>query len=394
MLNSVALYVLGVFAAAGHALPASSSSVVPGKFIVSLKASADVDLGSHTQWVSEVHARNIARRAGDSTGVDQTFSFPGYQAYSGSFDEETLDSIRANPNVSYVEPELIFMPTAVITQEDASWALSQISNANPPSSSSGYHYDDSAGEGSFIYVADTGILLDHVEFEGRAQAGYSSGSPTDLLHGTYVASLAGGVTYGVAKQATIIDLQVLGNAGGSTTTVLAGLTWAVNDAISNGRVGASVINMSLGSPSVSQSLNDAVQAAIDDGIPVVVAAGNANQDAAGWSPASNPGAITVAASNQNYARWSSSNWGSAVDIFAPGERVTGASSSSNTALITDSGTSMAAPHVAGVIAYLLSLEGPRSPDEMWERLQELAIRDVIADPRGVPNLLLYNGNGL
>lgn len=99
MLNSVALYVLSVFVAAGHALPASSSNVVPGKFVVALKASADLDLDSHTQWVSEVHARNIARRAGDSTGVDQTFSFPGYQAYSGSFDEETLDSIRANPNV-------------------------------------------------------------------------------------------------------------------------------------------------------------------------------------------------------------------------------------------------------------------------------------------------------
>lgn len=252
-------------------------------------------------------------------------------------------------------------------------------------------YDSSAGEDTFIYVLDTGILLDHVDFEGRAEVGFAGGDETDQYHGTFVGSVAGGVVHGVAKKATIIDVQVMGSSGGSAATIVKGLEWAVDDVLAKNRVGKAVFNLSLGTPSPPGALNDAVQAAINEGIIVVIAAGNSNDDTADWSPANTPDAITVAASNKDYRRWGPSNWGSIVDLFAPGEAITAASSQSSTAVNTDSGTSYASPHVAGVAAYLLALEGPRNQAEMWERIQELALRDLIADTKEVPNLLLYNG---
>jgi oryzin len=169
-----------------------------------------------------------------------------------------------------------------VTQENPPYGLAQISNLGFSSPSSGYHYDDSAGEGTFIYVVDSGMLLDHVDFEGRAEAGFMSeaAANSDRIHGTYVASIAAGSTYGVAKRANIIDVHVLGSTSGSLADVLSGLDWLTNDAISKGRVGRSVVNMSL-STRANQVMNDAVQATIDDGITVVVAAGNDGQDAAG-----------------------------------------------------------------------------------------------------------------
>lgn len=171
-----------------------------------------------------------------------------------------------------------------------------------------------------------------------------------------------------------------------------GLDWTVRDIISKNRVGKAVINMSLLTAS-STVVNNAVQAAIDNGIPVVAAAGNSNIDSADWSPANLPAAITVAASNNNYQRWRNSNWGSVVDLFAPGESVTSAWYTSPTSTYTTSGTSQAAPHVAGVVAYLLALEGPRTPAQIKARIFALATKNLISDRREVPNLLLYNGNG-
>lgn len=386
------LQAITAFAAAASALPASTSGETK-KYLVKLKSPLDADLTAHTQWVSEIHSRSLSRRGGETAGVEKEFSFPGYQGYAGSFDEETLEAIRASPEVAEVEPELVVSTLSTISQENAPWALSIISNANPPSSSSAYHYDSTAGEGSFIYVFDSGILLDHAEFEGRAVAGYTGSDPTDLEHGTGVASMAGGATFGVAKKATLVNVQVMGSASGSTTTIVDGMTWTVNDIVSKNRVGKSVINMSLSTPITSQVLNDAVQAAIDNGIPVVAAAGNSNTDTVDTSPANQPNAIAVAACNKNYQRWAYSNWGSTVDIFAPGQDVTVASATGTNASRISSGTSEAAPVVAGVVAYLLALEGPRTPAEIRTRLDELAIKDQITDTKEVPNLLLYNGIG-
>lgn len=293
--------------------------------------------------------------------------------------------MEKNPEVFLASP---------ITQENPPWGLSAISHANPPSSSSNYRYDSSAGAGTFSYVLDSGLLASHREFEGRAALAYdaTNGAATDHGHGTHVAGIIGGVTYGVAKKTSIIGVQVTGSSSGSGAWILDGLDWTVRDVISKNRVGKAVINMSLLTGS-STVVNNAVQAAIDNGIPVIAAAGNSNVDSADWSPANLPAAITVAASNSNYQRWRASNWGSVVDLFAPGESITSAWYTSSTSTYTTSGTSQAAPHVAGVVAYLLALEGPRTPAQIKARILALATKDLISDRREVPNLLLYNGNG-
>ncbi|KAM0431565.1 hypothetical protein ACHAQK_010190 [Fusarium lateritium] len=384
-------FVLLGLAAIATALP-TDKGIVPGKFIVALKP-ADVDLDLHSRWVSDVQGQALTRRGVKSGGIDRTFSFPGFQGYSGSFDEETIKIIKANSSVLRVEPEQTYTIASPVTQQSPPWGLSAISNAKPPSSSASYTYDSTAGTGIFAYVLDSGIYLQHQEFQGRAIFGAdTSGVASEKQHGTLVAAIINGATYGVAKKATVVDVQVLGDASGSSSGVLSGISWTVNDVVSKKRAGKAVINMSLTGGS-SAIMNDAVQKAIDAGIPVVAAAGNANEDAANGSPASNPNVITVAASNKNYQRWANSNWGATCDIFAPGQEITSAWPTSASATRTSSGTSEAAPHVAGVVAYLLALEGSRTPAQIWSRLKELAIKDKITDTKGVPNLLLYNGIG-
>ncbi|RKL26390.1 Alkaline protease 1 [Fusarium proliferatum] len=377
------------------ALPTDRDNKGPGSsnFIVALKPTANADLDLHARWVSDVHGQALARRGVESSGIDKTFSFPGFRGYSGSFDEDTIQIIKANSSVLHVEPEQTFTIASPVTQQSPPWGLSAISNANPPSSKASYTYDSTAGAGTFVYVLDSGIYLEHEEFQGRAVFGAdTSGVTTKKQHGTLVAAIVNGATYGVAKKATVVDVQVLGDDGGSSSGVLAGLSWTVNDIVSKNRAGKAVINMSL-SGGNSVILNEAVQKAIDAGIPVVAAAGNSNEDASKSSPGNQPNVITVAASNKDYQRWAHSNWGSACDIFAPGEEITSAWPTSASATRVASGTSEASPHVAGVIAYLFALEGSRTPAQIWSRLRELAIKDKITDVKGVPNLLVYTGIG-
>ncbi|KAF5570212.1 alkaline protease (oryzin) [Fusarium phyllophilum] len=370
-----------------------SKGLLASKFIVALKPNANINLDLHARWVSDVHGQALARRGVESGGIDKTFSFPGFKGYSGSFDQDTIEIIKANSSVLHVEPEQTFTSASPVTQQSPPWGLSAISNANPPSSKASYTYDSTAGAGTFVYVLDSGIFLEHEEFQGRAVFGAdTSGVSSKKQHGTLVAAIVNGATYGVAKKATVVDVQVLGDDGGSSSGVLSGLSWTVNDVVSKNRAGKAVINMSL-SGGNSVIFNEAVQKAIDAGIPVVTAAGNANEDASKSSPGNQPNVITVAASNKDYQRWAWSNWGSACDIFAPGQDITSAWPTSASATYIASGTSEASPHVAGVIAYLLALEGSRTPAQIWSRLKELAIKDKITDVKGVPNLLVYNGIG-
>lgn len=151
--------------------------------------------------------------------------------------------------------------------------------------------------------------------------------------------------------------------------------------------------MSLGG-SKSASLNSAVENTVSAGVTVVVAAGNSNEDAANTSPASAPNAITVGAITDADARASFSNYGSVLDIFAPGVDILSSWIGSTTATNTISGTSMATPHVAGLAAYLIALEGLSSPAAVVARLKALAISGAVTRPgSGSPNLIAYNGNG-
>lgn len=232
-----------------------------------------------------------------------------------------------------------------------SWGLDRIDAFDVVLNDS-YRYQ-SSGAGSLIYVIDTGVYSGHADLSGRVISGYTAindgnGTQDCNGHGTHVAGTAAGSSYGVAKSATIVAIRVLDCSGsGFSSSVVAGINWAV----ASHPGGPGVINLSLGG-----SANSAVDAAIADataaGLVVVAAAGNSSADACQFSPARAPSALTIGATDRTDARASYSNFGSCVDMYAPGTSITSAWISGATSSRTISGTSMAAPHVAGLAARL------------------------------------------
>lgn len=186
---------------------------------------------------------------------------------------------------------------------------------------------------------------------------------------------------------------------GSTSAILTGITWAVNDIKSKGTQKKSVLNMSLAGRDVP-ALDNAVLAAYNEGILSIVAAGNDNQPANETSPARLPESFTVGMTQPDRARVNiiegiyGSAYGPELDVFAPGRDIVSASHLSDTGSRSATGTSMATPLVAGLVCYLRGLEGGfGTPKEVTDRILELAIPDVVADPKGSPNLLVNNGSG-
>jgi len=258
-----------------------------------------------------------------------------------------------------------------------------------------------SGQGIDIYIIDTGILTTHTDFEGRARWGKAfadGGSLTDGNgHGTHCAGTAAGTTFGVAKKANLVAVKVLGASGGGTwADVIAG----VNYLTETGAAGKAVGSMSLGGGGSNPGLTTAIQNCIASGIPVVVAAGNSNSDACGFTPSGIEGVISVGATERAGVlpnpefdnRASFSNYGArCVHIMAPGRDITSAwIGSSNRETNTISGTSMACPHVAGLAAGFLSSEPIVSPAALLEQLQKSAQPGLISNLMGSPDLLLSN----
>jgi len=302
--------------------------------------------------------------------------------------------------VEYIEQDAVvqtseikFEKKAYTTQTSATWGLTRISHRNRGSTS--YTYDTTDGADTCSYVIDTGIEIDHPEFEGRAEflANFvGDGSDTDGKgHGTHVAGTIGSKTYGVAKKTKLYAVKVLNAQGSGTNSgVIAGINFVANDVKTRTCPKGAVANMSLGG-SRSSSVNSAAAGLVSAGVFLAVAAGNDAQDATNHSPASEPSAYTVGAtdSSDNFAYFS--NFGSVVDMLAPGVSIL--STWLNGSTNTISGTSMATPHVAGLAAYLLSFEGKKTPADLSARLTSLASRNKISGvPSGTVNRLAFNGN--
>jgi subtilisin family serine protease len=310
------------------------------------------------------------------------------KGFSGRLSATAIEEFRKNPKVKYIEQDQIM--SAVVDQTPATWGLDRINQPNLPLDNK-YSYTTN-GSTVDVYIFDTGIKLDHVEFTGRiVLPGFDAFSLTnngnDLNgHGTHVAGTVAGTIYGVAKGAKLIPVRVLDALGsGSITGVIAGLDWAVQNHTTNRAVG----NMSLGG-GFSQGINDAVVRCINDGIVMAVAAGNnSGADASLYSPASTPQAITVGSSTNTDARSTFSNVGSVVDIFAPGESITSAWHTSVSATRTISGTSMASPHVAGAAAlYLEYVPGSTQAQVETALKQFAALGRITGLPNGTSNNLL------
>lgn len=228
-------------------------------------------------------------------------------------------------------------------------------------------------------------------------------------HGTHVAGTIAGKNWGVAKKANVVAVKVLGsNGSGTMSDVVKGVEWAVENNLSlaaaakkNGKKHkGAVANMSLGGGR-SRALESAVNGAVTAGVSFAVAAGNENQDACNVSPSAAELAVTVGASTLADERASFSNHGKCVDVFAPGLDIESTWIGSKVATNTISGTSMASPHVAGLLAYFLSLQpdsdsdfatGPITPKKLKQMILDMATKNALVDelPVDTPNLLIFN----
>lgn len=231
--------------------------------------------------------------------------------------------------------------------------------------------------------------MTHNEFGGRATfaRSFGSGVPGQDIqgHGTHCAGIAASSEHGVAKKANVIAVKVMRDDGtGSASNIISGINFVVQQAVLSNR--PSVINLSVTTPA-SRAVDSAVSNAVSFGIHVVVAAGNDNVDASLLSPARADAVITVGATDINDQRASFSNFGPDVDIWAPGVEIISLGITSNNALKTLDGTSMATPFVAGLVAYFLGLEGPMSPLSMKQKLRSLTTNGIIT---GLSEYLLFS----
>lgn len=392
-------------------LASYDAETIPENYIVVFKdstAPSKHQLQSHFAWLtSDIKHANARAPAYENANKIKHVYNDVLVGYAGQFEPEILQRIRHSEDVAYVEKDSMVYASDTKTQTGAPWGLARISHRAPLGfgSFNKYVHDPKGGEGITVYVVDTGINTEHVDFEGRAKWGKTV--PINDVdedangHGTHVAGTIGGKRYGVAKNAQVVAVKVLGsNGSGSMSDVVKGVEFTVSEhrkeVAAAKRAGkshrGSVANMSLGG-GLSRALNLAVDAAVRAGVHYAVAAGNDNRDACNYSPASSPNAITVGATTITDERAWFSNYGKCVDVFGPGKDILSTWIGSKYQTNTISGTSMASPHVAGLAAYLLSLEEePLTGEQLKAKMIKLATRDAI-DNVGAesPNVLIFNG---
>lgn len=358
-----------------------SERKIPDRYIVVLE-----------DWASRLGADSTAGAVAEELSivyggkVDRVFKH-ALNGYSVEMNEKEAKQLSLDPRVKFIEEDAeVYANT---TQTGATWGLDRIDQRDRPLDGN-YNYTPT-GSGVNAYIIDTGIRRTHSQFGGRAFAGYDAigdgqNSNDCNGHGTHVAGTVGASTYGVAKNVRLYAVRVLGcNGSGSNSGVIAGMDW-----VANNHVKPAVANMSLGG-GASTATDNAVQNAVNAGVTMVVAAGNENQNACNVSPSRAANAVTVGSTTSSDARSSFSNYGTCVDIFAPGSSITSAWYTSDSATNTISGTSMASPHVAGVVALYLEGNPNASPSAVREALVSTASSGKLTSiGSGSPNLLLYS----
>lgn len=309
------------------------------------------------------------------------------QVYIVRGDRAKLDKLRQSSIVKsateYIEPNYLYQATGIPNDPDYSkqWNLRSI-NVEAA-------WNETKGDGVIVAVIDTGVSPVPDLKETKFTKGYDFVHDTpealdDVGHGTHVAGTIAQSTNnnygvaGIAYQATIMPLKVLDESGAGT---IADIAEAIRYAADNK---ADVINLSLGGAGESQLLESAIDYAHNKGVVVIAAAGNAGTESASY-PARYPHAIGVAALDAGGMKAPYSNFGAGVDISAPGgsedakilqETIDPVTKES--VFIGYQGTSMAAPHVAGVAA-LIKASGIKEPDAILKILQQSS-RKVQEDP--------------
>ncbi|MCG8668377.1 MAG: S8 family serine peptidase [Pseudomonadales bacterium] len=434
--SSFLLGALGMSLALASAVPANAS-VAPttNRIIVKYKAEPATLVPKARTAMRASVVKVAAQRSGMDLKALRTLRDGGQVVTLGndkSMDDvfNAIDSFIADPAVEYAEPDLLMLPQAVPNDSryGEQWHYYEANGGlNLPNA-----WDYTQGSGAVVAVLDTGYR-NHADLAANILPGYDfvsdvtmandgngrdsdaldpgdqvnagecgGGYPTEDMasswHGTHVAGTVAAVSNngigvaGVAGQAKVVPVRVLGKCGGYVSDIADAIMWSAGYAVSgvpNNANPADVINLSLGGglpSSCTMTYSNAIQAARDAGATVVVAAGNDNDNANLYPPANCGGVLTVAASNRSGGRAYYSNYGSVVDVAAPGGAQF-SSNDSNGILSTSNsgyngpgsdnylfyqGTSMATPHIAGLAALLYSADSDITPDQVEEIIKSTA----------------------
>lgn len=328
--------------------------------------------------------------------IQESFSIGGFHGFTGNFSTPMLERLKRCPFVSQVSLDIEMRNFQYMVQRHAPTHLARLSQRAPLADGPQNYYFDakSTGKGVNAYIIDTGINIDHPEFEGRAYFGKDftgEGVGDSNGHGTHVAGLVGSRTFGSSKSVKIYDVKALDGMGVSTLSiVVAALEFSLKHMQRSGRLG--VVNLSLGSDR-NDIMNEAISAAMRLGLVVVAAAGNTQQNACLTSPASTEDIITVGSIDDlsDDLTWFT-NYGPCVDVFASGNAVFSVNAFDTEQPMLLSGTSMSAPIVSGLVANLLS--GGVQPRKVRGVILAISSKNRI-DPHSLkeetPNRIAFNG---
>ncbi|CAG8567423.1 19127_t:CDS:2, partial [Gigaspora margarita] len=322
------------------------------------------------------------------------FYFDSFTAYFSDFDSDfAMNKLKKVEGVQLVEKSFkIYLTRSMttptlknnkLTKSNTSLYVNRI-DTDKRKYDGFYTYPTNAGRAVNAYVMDTGIRMTHHEFKGRIKLGgvFCNGcvnGDDELGHGTHVAGIIAGTTYGVAKLANIINVRIMGKYGGDLIAATKGINYVIN-AHKNAKNKNSIINMSFSTLNYSDALAALVKECTDNGIHVVASAGNDHKDACLVTPASVPSAITVAASDKLDKRANFSNYGPCVDIYAPGVKILSAFTSNDNDSVFFDGASMSVPHVVGTVALYISTYGNLPPSNMSNAIISLATKNIIKNP--------------
>lgn len=386
----------------------STSDDKPSDYVVIFNEHATHEKrGLHHAWINDLVKRSVA----DAKDADQAnqiqLGIKGYintssiQGYYGTFHPNVADHISRSNDIAIIERDSYdtIQEDLVYLQSNAPWGLGRISHkdfiSSSPEESATYAFHSTAGKNTTLYILDSGIRDDHREFNGRVRWGpnFVDDLAVDAQgHGTIIAGIAAGYNVGVAKFANIVSVKVIDSERRATISrIVQGISWIIDD--HNKHPGQkSVINYSaVGSLSSTRSL--AIQQAVDNGIMLVTAAGNSDQDACTFGPSdmgTQQGVIAVGALNYTNSPADFSNFGPCVSVYAPGVSILSCSNDTTTSYKYTSGTSMSSPFVAGLASYFWSLNSSYSMAEIKDLVVNFNNDKVVGLNPNTPNKIAYN----